>query len=382
MKVLYVAHQGDLGGATSPIVEAIDALAPRGFTAGVLLPENGSMVAALEKRGVEWRVAPIGVWASTRGRRRWRNIWSNWRTADATRAAVASFAPDVVLSASTTFGGAARAAAALGIPHVWWLHEFGKADHSLHFDFGDAATGRLLDRWCVGAIAPSDALARHFAGRIRPDKIVKVDYFIPPTPSAEVPDLEPAGRFHLALPGSLNPQKGQADAVSAVGRLARDGRQVHLHLFGTGGRGYTAKLVALAAREGATANVSFHGHVDRLGARLAKADAVLMTSRCEGLGRVTIEAMRAGRAVVGTDAGGTPELIEDGRTGLLYPPGQPDRLAAAIARLMEEPGLGARLGEAARVWIGPRYGAQAFADGIEQVLTMAAKAGRRSGEHS
>ncbi len=371
MKILYVAHQGDLGGATSPIVEAIDALAPHGHTACVILPEPGSMAAALDKRGVAWRVAPIGVWASTRGRRRWSNIWARRRTRDETRAAVAAFAPDLVLSASTTFGGIARAAADLGIPHVWWLHEFGKADHNLHFDLGEAWTYRLLDRWCTAAIAPSDALARHFAGRIRADKIVKVDYFIPPTPAAEVPDLEPAGRFHLALPGSLNPQKGQADAVAAMGLLVRAGRAVHLHLFGTGGRGYTAKLKALAARGGAESRITFHGHVDRLGARLAKADAVLMTSRCEGLGRVTIEAMRAGRAVVGTDAGGTPELIDDGKTGLLYPPGRPDRLAAAIGRLIDEPGLGARLGTAAREWIGPRYGAQGFVDGLLRVLAKA-----------
>lgn len=371
MNVLYVAHQGDLGGATSPIIESIDALGPRGFRAQVLLPEAGSMAKALDARGVAWHVAPVVPWVSTRGRRRWRNIVANLRAGAVMRRAVAACAPDVVVTNSTTVGVAARAAAGLGIPHVWWLHEFGKEDHNLHFDLGERWTGRLLDRFCVAAIAPSDALARHFAGRIRPDKIFRVDYDVPAAPAADAPDFEPRAAFHMALAGSLNPQKGQADAIAATGRLVAGGRDVRLHLFGTGGRGHTAKLRALAERVGAAGNLVFHGHVDRLGARLAKAQVALMTSRCEGLGRVTIEAMRAGLPVIGTASGGTPELVRDGETGLLYPPGDDLALARAIARLIDEPGLAARLGAAARDWIAPRYGPAGFADGMERVLRAA-----------
>jgi glycosyltransferase involved in cell wall biosynthesis len=371
MNVLYVAHQGDLGGATSPIVEAVDALAPRGFRAQVLLPDAGSMAGALDARGVSWHVAPVVPWASTRGRRRWRNIVANLCARGGMRRAVAECAPDVVVTNSTTVGVAARAAAELGVPHVWWLHEFGKEDHNLHFDLGDRWTGRQLDLLCAAAIAPSDALARHFAGRIRPDKIFRVDYDVPAAPAANVPEFEPRSAFHLALAGSLNPQKGQADAIAATGRLVAQGRNVRLHLFGTGGRGYTAKLRALAARAGASSHVLFHGHVDHLGARLAKAQVSLMTSRCEGLGRVTIEAMRAALPVIGTASGGTPELVRDGETGLLYPPGDDLALAQAIARLIDEPGLAARLGTAARDWIAPRYDAAGFADGMERVLRTA-----------
>lgn len=374
MNVLYVAHQGDLGGATSPIVEAIDALAPHGFSAQVLLPDAGSLAKALDARGVAWHLAPVVPWASTRGRRRWRNIVANLRASAEMRRAVAACRPDIVVTNSTTVGVAARAAAELGIPHVWWLHEFGKEDHNLHFDLGDRWTGRLLDRLCAAAIAPSDALARHFAGRIRPDKIFKVDYDVPAAPAADVPDFEPRTAFHMALAGSLNPQKGQADAIAATGRLVAEGRDVRLHLFGTGGRGYTAKLRALAARAGAAGHVLFHGHVDRLGTRLAKAHVSLMTSRCEGLGRVTIEAMRAALPVIGTASGGTPELVQDGETGLLYPPGDDAALARAIGRLIDEPGLAARLGATARDRIATRYGAAGFADGMERVL-RAARAG-------
>jgi glycosyltransferase involved in cell wall biosynthesis len=90
-----------------------------------------------------------------------------------------------------------------------------------------------------------------------------------------------------------------------------------------------------------------------------------VTSRCEAFGRVTVEAMRAGVPVIGTDAGGTPELVADGATGLLYRPGDAGALAAAIARLMDAPGLAMRLGEAGRVWATPRFGERQFADSLE-----------------
>ena len=59
------------------------------------------------------------------------------------------------------------------------------------------------------------------------------------------------------------------------------------------------------------------------------------------------EAMNVGRAVVATAVDGTPEIVRDGRTGLLVPPSDPDALAGALGRVLDEPGLAARMGEEA-----------------------------------
>lgn len=364
MKVLVAAHQGDLGGATTPIVEAAEALAPRGFRFVVLVPEAGTLVPALDRLGVEWRVCPLPLWVSTRGRRRLRNILANRRAYPAVTAALAQAAPDIVVTNTSAVGIVGRAARALGLPHAWWLHEFGREDHNLHYDLGDAITGRLMARRCVRAFANSDAVAAKFARWLGPDRVGRVDNFIRPVPVAVVPASEPAGAFHLALVGSLNRQKGQNDAIAAVARLAAAGRDVHLHLYGTGGRRYAGKLAALAAARGVAARVHFHGHVADVPAHVAKADAALVTSRCEAFGRVTVEAMRAGVPVIGTRAGGTPELVEDGRTGLLYPPGDATALAACIGRLIDAPGFARELARAGRDWAGPRFGQAQFADAL------------------
>jgi glycosyltransferase involved in cell wall biosynthesis len=370
MKILFIVHDGDTGGATTPILETIDALAGKDFSFAALVPQPGSLSAALTQRGVPWKALPLPLWTSTKGRRRFRNMWDNWQAVPAVVNAVRAIAPDLVLSNSATIGLGSMAAAHLGIRHVWWLQEFVWEDHQLAFDFGWKLTGWLMDQRSVLALVPSKAIGAKWAPYIGPHKQVLIDYHIKDLPSAaDAPAFKPAGAFHLVLAGSLNPQKGQMDAIDAMGRLHT--RNVHLHLFGTGGRGYSARLRARADTLGLNEQVHFHGHVDGVGARLQKANAILITSRCEGLGRITIEAMRSGVPIVATNAGGIPELIESGRTGILYPPGDAAALAEAIEHLIASPQYAAGLGAAAKQWASQRYGAAQFAEAIEAALRRA-----------
>jgi glycosyltransferase involved in cell wall biosynthesis len=88
-----------------------------------------------------------------------------------------------------------------------------------------------------------------------------------------------------------------------------------------------------------------HEEVQRL---LARAAVVVLPSHREGLPMVLLEAMAHGRAVVATPVGGIPSLVEDGVTGVLVPPGDAKALREAIERLLVNPELRQRLGEAAR----------------------------------
>lgn len=91
----------------------------------------------------------------------------------------------------------------------------------------------------------------------------------------------------------------------------------------------------------------FVGRVDRAGAvALFKGcEFFVLPSRHEPMGIVNLEAMAAGRAVVASRVGGVPELVEDGKNGILVPPDDPGFLALALGRLVSEPALSKRLGE-------------------------------------
>ena len=105
----------------------------------------------------------------------------------------------------------------------------------------------------------------------------------------------------------------------------------------------------------------------------AGADVVVSPSVIpDAFSRVVLEAMAAGRAVVATAVGGTPELIEDGESGLLVPRHDPAALAAAIERLLDDPALAARLGAAARRRVQTRFAPEAS---VERLLALYAAVG-------
>jgi len=87
----------------------------------------------------------------------------------------------------------------------------------------------------------------------------------------------------------------------------------------------------------------------------------------EPFGLVVVEAMLAGRAVVAAAAGGPAEIVEDGVTGLLTPPGDAEGLAAAVDRLLDDDALRARLGRTARDAARTRFSARGMASRFEDV---------------
>jgi glycosyltransferase involved in cell wall biosynthesis len=115
------------------------------------------------------------------------------------------------------------------------------------------------------------------------------------------------------------------------------------------GDGALAPAVAEAVRaEGLDGVVHLTGYRTDADALIAAADVVTLSSREEGLGTVLLDAMAFGGAIAATAAGGIPEMIDDGRTGLLAPVGDGAALGARIARLLTDRPLAARLTAGAR----------------------------------
>jgi glycosyltransferase involved in cell wall biosynthesis len=172
-------------------------------------------------------------------------------------------------------------------------------------------------------------------------------------PEPSPADREPARRA-LGLPpeaivlgtlGRLTEQKGQAVLLRAVADLAP--RFPELVLFLAGDGPLRAELEAFAERLGVGSRVRFLGVRRDRAALYAAMDAFVLPSLWEGLSLSLVEAMGAGRPVVATTVGGNPEVVEQGRTGLLVPPEEPAALAAAIVELLRDRQLAAEIGRAA-----------------------------------
>ena len=388
-RVVFLTHYAELYGANLSLLNLIEGLGRYGVVPHVIAPEEGDLLPELARRGIpaaalpfEWWVAPRRtlLGAATR-------LLRNARLLRPLAAQVARWRCDLVYSNSSVFAVGAMAAARLRLPHVWHLREFGWRDYGLLPDFGQHLA-RLGFRSADATIFVSQALRRAFLGRSPPANSYVV-YNGVATEAAFDERRRAAeslrgrrGPFTFVLVGRFRASKGQAVAIRAFALLAARHRAVRLLLVGgagqTGEQGYLDRCRALADELGVADRVEFWGYVPDPERAFLEADVALMCSRHEAMGRVTAEALSACRPVIGFDSGGTTELIDPGRTGLLYRGGA-DELAACMAHYVAAPELAWQHGQAG--WHGARrrHSTEAYAAQIHEILRGVLRAGAGPG---
>ena len=156
----------------------------------------------------------------------------------------------------------------------------------------------------------------------------------------------------ILMAAQLAPWKRHEDAIRAMPHILTRRPETRLVLAGSDLWGdhpeLEARLKTLAGDLSVRDEVIFAGQRDDIPDLIAAAEMVVIPSDAEPFGRTAIEAMALGKPVVGTRAGGLPEIVSDGKTGLLVVPRFPESLADACLKLLENPPLARRLGEAGR----------------------------------
>ena len=175
-------------------------------------------------------------------------------------------------------------------------------------------------------------------------------------PARDIAALRQAGVPLVGCVGRLSSRKNMAMVVRAVAELR--GLPCRLVLVGAGED--ESLLRDLVQTLGLGERVVFLGQRDDVPRVLAGLDILALSSHVEGTPLAVVEAMLSGLAVVATAVGGVPEVIRDGETGLLAPPGDQPAFTQQLGRLAADPDLRARLGEAARDHARTHLSAQAM----------------------
>ena len=139
----------------------------------------------------------------------------------------------------------------------------------------------------------------------------------------------------LATIGRISPEKGQSDLIEALGMVAAQGHQFTAVLAGDGPD--RTKLIERVAALGLEGRIVFPGYIDPPQGILEESDLMVLPSHTEGLPNAALEAMAMHVPVLATNVGGTPEVVEDGRTGRLVESRSPAALAAAIVEFLTNP---------------------------------------------
>jgi glycosyltransferase involved in cell wall biosynthesis len=375
-----VSHVGgdSLGGAERCLIEGAAGLRERAVDVVAVVPSNGLLADALRTAGASVVVLPNVWWArpgpippARRLRETASFLWHMPRALRGMTSLVKHEKPDLVVTNTLAAPIGAFAARRAGVPHLWYLHEFGREDQGYRFYFGERLAVALIDRLSRLVVVNSNAVRTKYEGKGLARKLRLVFNAV------EMPDRlpRPAHRraeLELVLVGMLFPYKGQVDAIRAAGSLVASGIDVRLRLIGGGANEhYGNVLTSLVHDLHLEDRVDFVGFSDDPLKFVAAADVALMCSQNEAFGRVTVEAMKLGKPVVGARSGGTAELIEDGKTGLLYPPGDHEELARQIARLHGDEALRHELGTNARAWATTTFTRKRYVDDLLAAFSLA-----------
>jgi glycosyltransferase involved in cell wall biosynthesis len=359
MRICFVSHSGKLGGAETVLLETIEILHEQGVECRAILPAIGEFSNRLAQLEIPFAILPVPWWMDSEKISLLLQVKSARRIAIAalhTAAQVWRWDCDIVYSNTITVCTGAFAAAILRKPHVWHIEEFGREDHGLIFHFGEPYSVRLLGYLSASGIALSHALKQKFKAYIEPSKIsviypsmhIAIDRN--ERSRAKQSKLPADAAFRCVIVGQVAEGKRQEDAIQAVASLVRSGVDVELVIVGDGDPAYRQRLDTIVRQAGVQDRFTFVGQVPDASPFIANSNALLMCSRSEGFGRVTIEGMLAGKPVIGARSGASKELIQDGVTGLLYSVGDPRDLALKIRQLSENPGQAETFGKHAQEW--------------------------------
>jgi glycosyltransferase involved in cell wall biosynthesis len=348
IRVVYLSHAFMVGGAEEMVLNLVRHLPHRFEPIVCCIDQAGPIGDEIRKTGVRCEVLHLNPG--------WRRPWHIGELKRALR----DLRPDIVHTFLLTASLYGRLAAMLaGVPIIIGtevnVYERKQAHHVL--------AERLLMRGTDRVIASADSVRDFYVKQIHADPAkVDVIHNAVDWKQLETTTSRDAMRTALGLPrdapvagiiARLTEQKGHRVLFETLAQHAALAT-LHVVVVGDGElRGDLQNQVeALRLHE----RVHFVGARRDLGDLLAAVDLFVMPSFWEGLPLSMVLAMGAGLPVVVTRVAGIPEVVTDGVTGLLVPPGDTTALGMALARLTSDEALRTRLGEAARAFVRPRFG--------------------------
>lgn len=358
MLVYFVNHSTapvNLGGAERSMIKLVEdwyASDPDFEAVFLTKAPRGKFVAAIEERGFAYLSFLFRGWTIPKPDAPVSEITyfahDDYEATLAIIEAMEKRRPDLVVTNTVVAPWGAFAAAVLGIPHAWFVREYGDLDHGLAFQIGREKTFEDIGLLSQAVFTNSIALKKH-VGQYLDEGKVSVVY-----PQVDVAELEhkaeaepeiapfPAANAGLKVTvvGRLSETKGQWRAIDAVGELAVRGITASLCLVGSQEQpDYDVRLKARAQKLGIADRVTITGERTNPFPYIAAADVCVTPSGIEAFGRSTLEYMLVGKPVVASEGGGSAELVLPGDTGFLFPPDDTAVLADRLEQYSRHPEL-------------------------------------------
>lgn len=213
-----------------------------------------------------------------------------------------------------------------------------------------------LENWLIKSVSiPSIKISQIYNG-------VDIEKFSPKTISSNLENSLVIGTV-----GRLQAEKDQATLVKAFDLLIKNNPDLDVKLELIGDGPDRKKLESLVNELNISDNVLFHGKSDDVANIMKKMDIFVLPSLAEGISNTILEAMACGLPVIATNVGGNPELVTENVSGYLVPSNNPQTMAEAIQKYIDQPELIAKHGKTARQLIENEFSMKAMVENYMRV---------------
>lgn len=320
MKILFLSHYCGLLGSNRSLDSLITYFVNRGENISVLLPSRGEFYQHLKSLGRDVH-SFLFVYETLYVKKNKKYLslpilWLyNLLALPFLLFKIRKIDPDIIYTNSSSDLYSVVFAKMLGKKHVMHVREFMQEDFGGYCVLGRSTKKKVLLK-SDKLIFVSQAVARAVVGEI--PEYGKVIYNGLPAPHKGYlcPNLD--DNVRIAVVGNIDISKQQDLAIKMMPKILEKFPHSTLHLIGDKECPYKKYIKGLVKKLNIEENVIFEGFVKDVEDIYSKFDILLMCSRSEAFGRVTIEAMLRRKPVIGYEAGGTPELIDDGVTGFKF----------------------------------------------------------------
>lgn len=325
MRVLFITNFHLLYGANRSLLSLMDYFKKQGSEVCMLLNKKGDLNTELERKRINYIIAPY--LPSILYYKHFERIWLYFAKiiSDAVTIIVFPYIlfrvwrykPDLIYSNSCADNLGILIAKFLGKKHVTHVRDFMDLDHGLKFVFGNRAKRKYINM-SDAVIYVSYSVAKHTQLSESLPANHKVIYNGVKNVERQYQEKKLPQQIDLGIVGILDESKGQHIAISYFKSILKDYPESRLHIWGNKEGPYKQKLYQLISELDIQEKVVFHGFERNTDVIYENMDALLMFSKMEGFGRVTIEAMQRGIPVIGFNSGGTSELVKNGYNGFLF----------------------------------------------------------------
>ena len=373
INVLFITHDDNQLGSSRSLLNLLDGLDKNDINPIVITDKDGPLKKELEDRHIISYTLPISWWVTRKPVTVKRVINLTIGLIRATQPyneVVIKHLIDVIYTNTSVYPIGRIIAFLNRIPHIWHIREFGKLDFSLNYIYPETFHN-LIIKSSTAIICNSNAIKNYYFQNSNRRSIhviyngIAFDNQFKQFAERRKTTL-PNKTYTFIIIGSIIPPKGQDVAIRALSVLRSRGLDSQLLIVGTGENDYLKYLKELAADLNVEESVIFTGYLSDPYEAFYFSDCMLMCSQHEAMGRVTVEAMSACLPVIGNDSGGTPELIQHGKSGFLY--NTFEELTNFMCIMVENPELGSQFGSHGWQYVRENFTIENYSSSIRSII--------------